>query len=464
MAALNGLKVLDLSRILAGPYCTQILSDLGAEVWKIEPPKGDDTRSWGPPFITKYQPPPSPLAGEGEAERRLLASGWGVEGAGSINQGISSSQAAEGEGDPGLPASGEKVAGWEPGPEGESAYYLSCNRGKKSVVVNLKDPRGQKIVQDLARQADVLVENYKTGDLARYGLDYATLSGLNPRLIYLSITGYGHTGPRAKEPGYDVAVQGLVGIMSVTGEPEGEPMRVPVAWIDLMTGMNGAIAVLAALHERARSGLGQHLDLALFDVGLAAMVNLAQSYLVTRKLPERLGNAHPQIVPYGAFEAADGWFMLTIGNDEQYRRFCEAAGCLELWEDVRFQTNAGRVGLRAELLPRLEAILRQKPRRYWLERFSQAGVPVTPVNNLAEAFAEPQAQARGLRQEIAHPALGRIPLVGSPLAHLSRTPAQIRSHPPLLGEHTAAVLGVVLGYTPEQIQNLTAAGVVKAGL
>ncbi|GEM83241.1 CaiB/BaiF CoA transferase family protein [Meiothermus hypogaeus] len=425
MGALDGLKVLDLSRILAGPYCTQMLADLGAEVWKIEPPRGDDTRSWGPPFIR--------------------GGGSGVSS--SLEKGKFSLETA-------LPR-------WEVAPEGESAYFLSCNRGKKSVVVNLKDPQGQQIVQALARQADVLVENYKTGDLARYGLDYASLSRLNPGLIYLSITGYGQTGPRAQEPGYDVAVQGLCGIMSVTGEPEGPPMRVPVAWIDLMTGMNGAIAVLAALQERARSGLGQHIDLALFDVGLAAMVNLAQSYLVTQQLPERLGNAHPQIVPYGAFSASDGWFMLTVGNDEQYRRVCEAIEHPELWDDERFQTNAGRVTHRAELLPRLEAILLERPRREWLQRFSQAGVPVTPINNLAEAFAEPQAQARGMRLEVAHPTLGTIPLVGSPLAHLSRTPAQVQAHPPLLGEHTRAVLTEVLGYTPEQVQNLVDAGVVK---
>ena len=410
MGPLDGLKVLDLSRILAGPFCTQILADLGAEVWKIEPPRGDDTRSWGPPFVRAK-------------------------------------------------ASGEQ--GWEVATAGESAYYLSCNRGKKSVVVNLKDPRGQQIVQELARQADVLVENYKTGDLARYGLDYARLSQLNPGLIYLSITGYGQTGPRAHEPGYDVAVQGLCGIMSVTGEPEGPPMRVPVAWIDLMTGMHGAIAVLAALQERSRSGRGQHLDLALFDVGLAAMVNLAQSYLVTGQLPERLGNAHPQIVPYGTFKAADGWFMLTIGNDEQYQRVCEAIGHPELWEDVRFQTNAGRVTHRAELLPRLEAILSTRPRQEWLERFSKAGVPVTPVNNLAEALAEPQAQARGMLQQVQHPWLGAVPLLGSPMAHFSRSPARIQSHPPLLGEHTLEVLHTALGLCPEEVIALEAAGVVK---
>ncbi|WP_027883177.1 CaiB/BaiF CoA transferase family protein [Meiothermus rufus] len=411
MGALDGLKVLDLSRILAGPFCTQMLADLGAEVWKVEPPKGDDTRSWGPPFIAPAPTPP----------------------------------------------------GWVVAEQGESAYYLSCNRGKRSLAVNLKEPKGQQIVQELAVRADVLVENYKTGDLARYGLDYATLSRLNPRLIYLSITGYGQTGPRAGEPGYDVAVQGLCGIMSVTGEPEGPPMRVPVAWIDLMTGLHGAVAVLAALQERARSGLGQHLDLALFDVGLAAMVNLAQSYLLTETLPQRLGNAHPQIVPYGAFQAADGWFMLTIGNDEQYRRVCQAVECPELWDDPRFQTNAGRVTHRAELLPRLEALLRQRPRAFWMARLTQAGVPVTPVNNLAEAFAEPQAQVRGMRQEVAHPSLGILPLVGSPLAHFSRTPAQVRAHPPFLGEHTEAVLTEVLGYTPAQVRALAEAGVVGLG-
>lgn len=298
MSALAGLRVLDLSRVLAGPYCTQMLADLGATVWKVEPPWGDETRAWGPPFI---QP--------------------------------------------------DQGAGWRLGPEGESAYYLSVNRGKKSLAVNLKDPRGAELVRRLAARADVLVENYKVGDLARYGLDYATLAALHPRLIYLSVTGYGQTGPRRGEPGYDVAVQGLVGIMSVTGQPEGPPTRVPVAWIDLMTGMNGAIAVLAALLEREHSGLGQHIDLALFDVGLAAMANLAQSYLLTHRLPERLGNAHPQIVPYGAFEAADGWFMLTIGNDEQYRRFCRAIGHPELGEDPRFQTNPSRVEHRGNSSP-----------------------------------------------------------------------------------------------------------------
>ncbi|RIH88335.1 CaiB/BaiF CoA transferase family protein [Calidithermus roseus] len=408
MGALTGLKVLDLSRILAGPFCTQMLADLGAEVWKIEPPKGDDTRTWGPPFLEP-----------------------------------------------------DEHADWKLGAAGESAYYLSANRGKKSVVVNLKDPRGQALVRALATRADVLVENYKTGDLARYGLDYPSLARLNPRLVYLSITGYGHTGPRAQEPGYDVAIQGLIGIMSVTGEPEGPPVRVPVAWVDLMTGMTGATAVLAALLEREKSGQGQHIDLSLFDTGLSAMANLAQSYLVSGANPARLGNAHPQIVPYGAFEASDGWFMLTVGNDEQYRRTCEAIGHLELWEDERFRSNQGRVCHRAILLPRLEAIFKTRPRAHWLSALQRAGVPATPVNSLAEAFAEPQAQARGMRVETEHPTLGPIPLIGSPLSHFSRTPARIQSAPPLLGEHTLEVLTRVLGLSQEEVEGLEAAGVVR---
>jgi crotonobetainyl-CoA:carnitine CoA-transferase CaiB-like acyl-CoA transferase len=386
-----------------------MLADLGATVWKVEPPKGDETRSWGPPFLS-----PTP------------------------------------------------DGGWTTAPQGESAYYLSANRGKQSLAVNLKAPEGQQLVQALAEKADVLVENYKTGDLARYGLDYASLAKHNPGLIYLSITGYGHTGPRAAEPGYDVAIQGLIGIMSVTGEPDGPPMRVPVAWIDLMTGMNGAIAVLAALQERNHSGKGQHIDLALFDVGLAAMANMAQSYLVTGNNPARLGNAHPQIVPYGSFEAADGWFMLTIGNDEQYRRTCEAIGHSELWQEARFQSNANRVMHRTELIPKLETIFKAQPREYWIARLMAAGVPVTPVNTLSEAFAEPQAKARAMVQSVEHPLLGSIPLVGSPLAHFSRTPAQAQGHPPLLGQHTREVLTEVLGLSPEEVEGLDSSGVIKA--
>lgn len=392
---LAGVRVLDLSRVLAGPFCTQILADLGATVWKVEPPWGDETRGWGPPF-----------------ER------------------------------------------------GESAYFLSVNRGKKSIAVDLKHPAGRDVVRELAVRADVVVENFKAGDLARYGLDYASLAPLNPGLVYVSITGFGHTGPRAHEPGYDIALQGMTGIMSVTGDPDGPPTKVGVAWIDVMTGMMAAVGVLAALRERDRSGRGQQLDLSLFDVGLAAMANLAQSYLLTGRPPGRVGNAHPQIVPYQVFEASDGWIVVAVGNDQQYRRLCEAVGRPELAEDPRFRTNAGRVSHRAELVPALAAALQARSRREWMEALGAAGVPCAPVYDLAEAFADPQAGARGAVWEIAHPLLGRVRTVASPLRHLSRTPARPGGHPPLLGEHTAEVLAEVLGMSRPRIEELARQGAV----
>lgn len=384
--------------MLAGPYCTQILADLGATVWKIEPPWGDETRGWGPPFV-----------------------------------------------------------------QGESAYFLAVNRGKKSVAVNIKDPRGQALVRELARRADVLVENFKAGDLARYGLDYPSLASENPRLVYASITGFGQDGPRAAEPGYDIALQGMTGIMSVTGEPEGPPTKVGVAWIDVMTGMMAAVGILAALWERERSGRGQHLDLSLFEVGLSAMANLAQSYLVSGVAPRRIGNAHPQIVPYQAFEAADGWFIVAVGNDQQYRRLCEAIGRPELWADERFQTNAGRVRHRAELVPALAAIFRTRPRAAWLEALKAASVPAAPVYDLAEALADPQAAARRVVWETPHPLLGKVSMVASPLQHLSRTPAGIAGPPPLLGEHTREVLAGVLRLGQAEIDQLAGAGVLVLG-
>ena len=328
MKPLASIKVLDLSRVLAGPLCTLILADLGAEVIKVEPPWGDETRGWGPPFL-----------------------------------------------------------------EGESAYFLSVNRGKRSLALDLKTKEGQEVVRRLVGRADVLVENFKTGDLKRYGLDYESLKSLNPRLIYLSLTGFGHTGPRAREPGYDAALQGYTGIMSVTGEPEGPPMKVGVAWIDVMTGMMGAVGVLAALLERERSGEGQHIDLALFDVGLFALANLGESFLLTGKPPKRLGNAHPQIVPYGAFPAEDGWLVLAVGNDEQFRRLCQAVGLPEL--ALRFPKNALRVAHRQEVEGALSQVLRTRPRAFWLGLLKEAGVPAAPVNDLKEAFQDPQAEARG---------------------------------------------------------------------
>lgn len=398
MGALDGRIVLDLSRVLAGPFCTQTLSDLGATVWKIESPWGDDTRQWGPPFV-----------------------------------------------------------------EGESAYYLSTNRGKNSVVVNLRDPRGQDIIRRLAQKADVLVENFKAGDLERYGLDYERVSKVNPRIIYTSITGFGQSGPRAKEPGYDAVLQAMTGVMSVTGAPDGSPMKVGVAWIDLLTGLMSTIGILSALHERERSGQGQHLDMSLFDVGLMSMVNLAQSYLATGTPPGRLGTAHPQIVPYQAFETADSYFILAVGNDEQYRRMTEAIGYPELWEDARFQANAGRVEHREELISKLAEIFRSGKRDRWLASIEGVGVPATPIYDLGEVFNDPQAKARNVVWEIDHPTLGSLPLIGSPLQHMSRTPAAPKSHPPLLGEHTREVLTDALGISSSEVDSLEADGVIACG-
>ncbi|GLV47941.1 CoA transferase [Thermus sp. LT1-2-5] len=395
MGPLSGVRVLDLSRVLAGPLCTMILADLGAEVIKVEPPWGDETRSWGPPFA-----------------------------------------------------------------EGESAYFLSVNRGKKSVALDLKQGEGQEAVRRLARRADVLVENFKTGDLARYGLDYESLKALNPRLVYLSLTGFGHTGPRAKEPGYDAALQGYTGIMSVTGEPQGPPMKVGVAWIDVMTGMMGAVAVLAALWERERSGLGQHIDLSLFDVGLFALANLGESYLLTGRPPGRLGNAHAQIVPYGAFPAEDGWLVLAVGNDEQFQRLCQVLGLPQL--AARFPTNPSRVEEREEVERAIAQRLRTRPRAYWLEQLRAAGVPAAPVNDLAEAFQDPQAWVREAVWTLDHPLVGRLPTLANPLRFLSRTPARPSTPPPLLGEHTEAIL-LEAGYTPEEVFALVEKGVARTG-
>ncbi len=394
---LNGLLVLDLSRILAGPYCTQVLADLGATVWKVESLQGDDTRRWGPPFS-----------------------------------------------------------------EGESAYYLSTNRGKQSLAVNLKNARGQALVQQLASKADVLVENFKVGDLKRYGLAYEQLSTINPGLIYLSITGFGHNGPRAQEPGYDAAIQALSGIMSITGEPEGPPVKVGVAWVDVLTGLSAGMGVLAALYERERSGRGQHLDVALFDVALASLVNQAQSYLQTGQAPEKLGSAHPQIVPYQAFATSDGWLMLAVGNDAQFKRCCEVLGAEELWQDERFHSNAGRVTRRQELIGKLQAIFKTQPKDWWLKRLNAAKVPATPVNNLAEALADPQVAARNMLWLLAHSRLHELSMPGSPLQHFSRTPlnASAARPPPLKGEHSRELLQRVLGLDEEEIVKLEHEGVI----
>ena len=396
MGALSDVTVLDMSRIMAGPFGTQILADLGATVWKIESPWGDDTRGWGPPFVG-----------------------------------------------------------------GESAYYLSANRGKKSLIVNLRDPRGQEIIRSLAQKADILVENFRVGNLKRYGLDYESISAINPGIVYASVTGFGQTGPRAAEPGYDAALQGMTGVMSVTGEADGRPTKVGVAWVDILTGLTNTIGILAALHERKLSGRGQHVDVSLFDVGIACMANLAQSYLATGEAPGRMGNAHPQVVPYQDFQASDGSFMIAANNDDQFRRLCDAVGLPGLADDERFETNAARVVNRETLAGLLNEKIGDNARDFWMDTLQEAGITVTSINSVADVLADPQAEARKSVWEVEHPALGNIQLMGSALQHLSRTPASPQGHPPLLGEHTEEVLSEALGKSDSDIGDLIDDQVVK---
>ena len=395
MGPLDNIIVLDLSRILAGPFSTQMLSDLGATVWKIESPWGDDTRRWGPPFL-----------------------------------------------------------------EGESAYYLSANRGKKSLIVNLREERGQAIIKQMAQKADILVENFKVGDLARRGLDYESISKINPRLIYASVTGFGQTGPRAPEPGYDAALQGMTGIMSVTGEADGPPSKVGVAWIDILTGLTATIGILSALYERENSGKGQHVDVSLFDVGIIAMANLAQSYLADNIVPGRIGTAHPQVAPYQSFEASDGHFMIAVGNDDQFRRFCDVLGLSDLPDDERFRDNAARIQNREELAGMIAEVFRTNTRAHWIEAIAGVGVTVTPVNTIKDVLEDPQAKARNSLWEVEHPTIGKLPLLASALQHMSRTPAAPQGPPPLLGEHTGQVLSEDLGISEEEIAELKEAGVI----
>ena len=369
---LDGLRVLDLSRVLAGPWATQLLADMGADVVKVERPDGgDDTRGWGPPFAA----------------------------------------------------------------DGQSAYFLSANRGKRSVFLDLASEAGQAAVRELVAASDVLVENFKVDGLAQYGLDYATLSALNPRLIYCSITGFGQTGPDRMRPGYDFMIQGMGGLMSLTGEPDGEPQKVGVAITDLMTGMYAVSAILAAALERERSGLGQHIDLALFDVQLATLANQAMNYLVGGVVPTRMGNAHPNIVPYQSFGTADGFVIVTVGNDGQFARYAAALGVPELAGDVRFATNADRVRNRGELVPVLAERMRGRTTAAWVAALEVSGVPCGPVNSVAEAFAEPQAVARGMVSQCADGVGGVFRAVGCPV-RFSRTLTNDYDRWPRLGEHT----------------------------
>lgn len=406
MGALSHLRVLDLSRVLAGPWAGQILADLGAEVIKVERPgNGDDTRAWGPPFLKD--------------------------------------------------AYGEST--------GEAAYYLSANRNKQSVTIDFTKPEGQRLVRELAAKSDILIENFKVGGLEAYGLDYASLKEVNPQLIYCSITGFGQTGPYAKRAGYDFMIQGLGGLMSLTGRPEGEegagPVKVGVALTDILTGLYATVAILAALAHRQHDGGGQHIDMALLDVQVACLANQAMNYLTTGVSPKRLGNAHPNIVPYQDFPTADGDFILTVGNDSQFRKFAEVAGQPGWADDPRFVSNKQRVANRAVLVPLIRQATVFKTTAQWVEQLEAVGVPCGPINELAQVFADPQVQARGLAFELPHALAGLMPQVGSPI-RLSETPVEYRRAPPLLGEHTQEVLARVLGVTTVDLELLRQSGVL----
>ena len=389
--ALAGLKVLDLSRVLAGPWSSQLLGDLGADVVKIERPgSGDDTRAWGPPWLK---------AEDGQATA-------------------------------------------------ESAYYLCANRNKRSLAVDISDPSGQHLVRQLALKADIVIENFKVGGLRSYGLDYKSLKALNPRLIYCSITGFGQSGPYANRPGYDFHVQGMGGLMSLTGRPEGAagsgPMKVGVALTDILTGLYATVGILAAVAFRERTGLGQHLDLALLDVQVAALANQASNHLVGGVTPGRLGNAHPNIVPYQDFRTADGHMIITVGNDSQFASLCRALGHAEWVVNERFATNPRRVAHRDEIIALIEAVTITRTTADWVGAMEVAGVPCGPINSIDQVFADAQVQARGMRIEMEHPVAGRVPLVANPI-RMSESPVEYRLAPPLLGADSEEVLSSWLG-------------------
>lgn len=399
--ALAGVRVLDLTRVLAGPWCTQTLADLGAEVIKVERPgSGDDTRGWGPPFLRD--------------------------------------------------AEGNETA--------ESAYYLCANRNKRSLTVDIATGEGQAVIRRLALQSDVLVENFKVDDMARYGLDAETLRASNPRLVYCSITGFGQEGPYARRAGYDFAVQGLGGLMSVTGAADGEPQKVGVAVADLFTGMYATVAILAALRHRDATGEGQVVDMALLDAQVAMLANLGSHYLAGGEVPPRQGNAHANIVPYQVFAVADGHLIVAVGNDRQFARLCDVLEVPTLAGDVRFATNAGRVRHRDVLVPMLQSAFRSRDRHAWLASLEAAGIPCGPVNDIADVFADPQVRARGMVVEAPHPLAGVVPLVDSPMK-LSATPVDLRHAPPLLGQHTDEVLSEA-GYDDAEISALRARGAI----
>lgn len=402
---LSGVRVLDLSRILAGPWAAQTLADLGAEVIKVEHPAGDDTRGWGPPFMAD-------------------------------------------------PSSDER---------GDAAYFFAANRGKKSITIDFTKPEGAALVRGIVEKSDVLLENFKVGGLKKYGLDYAAMAALNPRLVYCSITGFGQTGPYATRPGYDFLIQAMGGLMSITGErdgrPGGGPQKVGVAITDVMTGLYATIGIMGALRSRDSSGRGQHLDLALMDVQIAALANQASSYLATGKAPVRLGNEHPSISPYQSLPASDGFFILAIGNDTQFRSFCEAAGHPELADDARFRSNSDRVGNRDALTALLAEITRQRKIDEWTGAMEKAGVPCGPINSLDRVFADPHVRARGIQVELQHPRYGAVPSVANPI-RFSETPIQYTAAPPNLGADTRGVLEGLLNKSAAEVDALSQAGVI----
>lgn len=383
--ALDGIKVLDLTRVLAGPYCTMILGDLGAEVIKVEAPGGsDDTREWGPPF-----------------------------------------------------------AG------GESAYYLCVNRNKRAITLDLKSDKGIEVIKELVKRSDIVIENFKHGTMEKWGIGYEELKNINPGIIHCSITGFGHNGPYKDLPGYDFIIQAMSGLMSITGTKESGPLKVGVAISDLVTGQYAAIGILAALQERNRSGVGQSIDISLFDSQIATLANVASNYLISGKVPQRLGNQHPNIVPYQSLPTLDGEMAVAVGNDRQFAKFVHVLGLADLAEDERFVTNNKRLQHRDELIEILSERMKEKPASEWLGLLREQGIPAGPINTVADMFDDPQVQARQMIREIDHPTAGKIRLTGSPLK-LSRTPIEVKRHPPLAGEHTEEVLQEI-GYSVEEI-------------
>ncbi|WP_353233744.1 CaiB/BaiF CoA-transferase family protein [Diaphorobacter ruginosibacter] len=404
--ALKNIRVLDLSRVLAGPWAGQTLGDLGAEIIKIERPgAGDDTRAWGPPFVQD-------------------------------DNGNST---------------------------GESAYYMCANRNKQSVAVDITRPEGQHIVRELAARCDVLIENFKTGGLAQYGLDYESLSRLNPRLVYCSVTGFGHDGPYAHRAGYDFLIQGMGGLMSVTGKPDGEPgggpVKVGVALTDILTGLYASTAILAALQAREHTGRGQHIDLALLDVQVACLANQGMNYLYGGKVPGRMGNGHPNTVPYQDFQTADGYMILAIGNDGQFARFAHAVGRPQWAQDARFMTNTARLAHRVELVALIRELTVNKTTKDWIALLEQHAVPCGPINTVRDVFEDPQVRARGMQRSMRHPQAGDVPIVASPI-RLSDTPVDYRLAPPQLGQHTDEVLARHLQMDEQQLKHLRNMGVL----